>query len=199
MVIIVFKLLTPNFWSYVYVCVWGGGLWLQKFWLMLKLIFAVHYLKYLYFICIYLYYYYFCLNSYFLFPLTLSPFLSQLFDMRIRLKAQRVDIDGCQVVFKAHSFFTSCLDWTMNCTGEKNYVSLRNVCSKLTTMLASMLWWLTSHCYAGLLLGCFWWFLGLFLTGLSQLSGLCDIHVSQYGSSPVYLIVCQAKRAQHTQ
>ncbi len=134
-----------------------------------------------------------------LLPLTLSPFLSQLFDMRIRLKAQRVDIDGCQVVFKAHSFFTSCLVWNMNCTGEKNDVSLRNVCSKLTTMLASMLWWLTSHCYAGLLLGCFWGFLGLFLTGLIQLSGLCDIHVSQYGSSPVYLFVCQAKRAQHTQ
>lgn len=79
-------------------------------------------------------------------------------------------------------------------------VSLRNVCSKLTTMFACMLWWLTGHCCAGLLLGCFWWLLGFVTYWLkSSLSSLCDIYVSQYGPGPVCLIVCQVKRVQNPQ
>ncbi len=167
---------------------------------MLKFIFAVHYLKYLYFICIYLLLLLFLLKFIFsLLPLTLSPFLSQLFDMRIRLKAQRVDIDGCQVVFKAHSFFTSCLDWTMNCTGEKKLCFLKKRLFKTYHHACKYVVMANKPLLCRVIVGVFlvvprvvsYWL-------KSTLRSLWYPCFSD-GSSPVYLIVCQAKRAQHTQ
>ncbi len=92
------------------VCVCGEGVCMSsEIGLMLKLIFAVHFLKYfiiLFFIYLFIFIiilFIFTLILFSLLPHSLSPFLSQMFDMIIKLKSQKMDIDGCQVVFKAPS------------------------------------------------------------------------------------------------